>query len=133
MVATIIKVKKFVHLPPLRAAIAIERGSVKTRMMTMMLKKHSDATADFAPLVERDFDLYGKGIVVQVQPALHEVMVQSLHCEDGPEMSRVCALLLRVAAGEDCTTDALSLLWDMSEAFNKHAAAQAGTSHDCCP
>lgn len=130
MVATIIKVKKFVRLSPLRAAIASERSTVKTRMMTMMLKNHSDTTADFAPLVDRDFDLYGKGIVVQVKPALHEVMVQSLHCEGGPEMSRVCTLLLRVAAGKDCTTDALVLLWDMSDAFDRRVAAQAGTSHD---
>ena len=102
-------------------SIVAEKTTVKAQMMTMMLENNSCETADFAPLIGRQFNLLGTVIVVQVKPALHEVMTQALSLEHGPQMSQLCALLLRVARGDDCAMPALELLFDMANAFDKHA------------
>jgi hypothetical protein len=72
---------------------ALERGEVY-------------ALCDWAPLrtdtrVSRDFKRY---------PTLGEVVFESFDLHDGPDFDDVTAILLRVAAGEDCQEEARKVL-----------------------
>ena len=109
------------HLQRLKLAIADERKTVHVSMLLLALQNNPNAPALFAPRACREFQtINGQRVMTHGKPALHEVMAQAFALPEGPEVSQLIAIFLKVANGEAPTAQALDLLSAICLGYAKH-------------